>query len=84
MIDWKEIEKESPINFKKFIDYLNSKNINIDNVDKSSFNTFISDSNLPKFLNIPNKYDIDEYVIKTTFRGIDVFEDMISNNTKIN
>ena len=83
MIDWEEIEKESPINFKKFIYYLNGKNININNVDKLLINTFIAESNLPKFLHIPNQYDIDEYVIKTTFRGIGVFEDMISNNIKM-
>ncbi len=78
-INWNQVKSETPELFESFKEFLAKKNISIEDVDKEAFNAFITESKFPKFLNVPDEYDMNHYVVLTTFTGIKSFSQL---NTK--
>ncbi len=72
-INWHHVESESPEIFGTLKSFLTKKNLNLETVDKSILNTFITEHNYPKFLNVPERFEMNDYVVTTTFKGIEVF-----------
>ncbi len=72
-VNWLQVEAEYPELFAKFKSFLQKNKMVIDQVDKVFFNKFISDSKIPKFLNVPEEFEMTNYVVRTTFQGIASF-----------
>jgi hypothetical protein len=75
-INWSLIESEFSEHFNSFKSFLTNKNIPVEKVDKDIFNTFIIERNFPVYLKVPEDFEMSDYVVKTTFSGLDVFLNM--------
>ncbi len=75
-INWNQIESEFSEHFNSFKSFLTNKNIPVEKVDKNIFNTFITERKFPVFLQVPENFEMSDYVVKTTFSGLNVFLNM--------
>ncbi|MFM2394020.1 MAG: hypothetical protein RLZZ546_2002 [Bacteroidota bacterium] len=72
-VNWLQVEAEYHEMFSKLKNFANKNSFSIENIDKPNFNRFITESNFPIFLNIPEEFLFNTKNVETTFRGLNSF-----------